>query len=207
MLSSQTATRVLRHGSLFSGYGGLDEAVEQTFAPYGRVETVWHCENEAGPSAILAHRYPDTPNLGDITAVDWTAVDPVEILSGGFPCQDLSGAGKRAGLRPGTRSGLWEHFVYAITVLRPRIVAVENVRGLLNAEAHSDVEPCPWCLGDDDSVPAMRALGAVLSDLAAVGYDAEWRGVRASDVGAPHGRFRVFLLAWPRVADADRVRR
>lgn len=215
-------TTTLRHGSLFSGYGGLDLAVEETFREIADVRTVWHADicrdpsdgkgahttPHGSPCAILAHRYPGIPNLGDVSAVDWNQVEPVEILSGGFPCQDVSHAGKRAGLRPGTRSGLWEHFAYAIATLRPRIVAVENVRGLLSAQAHSNVEPCPWCVGDPGAEPPMRALGAVAADLADLGYDSEWRGVRASDVGAPHGRFRVFLLAWPATPDdADLERR
>jgi DNA (cytosine-5)-methyltransferase 1 len=112
------------------------------------------------------------------------------------PCQDVSHAGKRTGLRPDTRTGLWTHMVYAISQLRPRYVVAENVRGLLSASADSDLEPCPWCVGGAaDGEPDLRALGAVLGDLAELGYDARWVGLRAADVGAPHGRFRVFILA------------
>ena len=179
-------------GSLFSGYSGLDLAVAEVFG----ATPAWFVEFDANPSKILAHHYPDVPNYGDVAAVDWSAVEPVDILTGGFPCQDLSTAGKRAGLRPGTRSGLWQHMAYAIDQLRPKLVVIENVRGLLSAAAHSDVEPCPWCVGDDpDGV--LRALGAVLGDLAGLGYDARWCGVRAADAGAPHGRFRVFVVAYP----------
>ena len=181
----------MREGSLFSGYNGLGMAVSEVFGS----EPAWFSEIEPGPSKILEHHWPDVPNLGDITKVDWDAVEPVDILSGGFPCQDVSAAGKRAGLHPGTRSGLWNHMAYAISKLRPRYVVAENVRGLLSAEAHSDVEPCPWCLGDGPGEPALRALGAVLADLGELGYDAQWCGLRAADVGAPHPRFRVFLLA------------
>lgn len=186
----------MRIGSLFSGYGGLDRAVVETLG--GTV--AWHVEFDKHPSAILAHHYPDVPNYGDVTAVDWAAVEPVDVLTGGFPCQDLSTAGKRRGLRPGTRSGLWEHMAYAIDQLRPSLVVVENVRGLLSAYAHSDVESCPICLGDGPD-GALRALGAVVGDLAGLGYECRWGGVRASDAGAPHGRFRVFLVAYP--ADTD----
>ena len=182
----------MRIGSLFSGYGGLDRAVTDTLG--GSV--AWHVEYDKHPSAILAHHYPDVPNYGDVTAVDWAAVEPVDVLTGGFPCQDLSTAGKRRGLRPGTRSGLWEHMAYAIDQLRPSLVVVENVRGLLSADAHSDVESCPICLGDGPD-GALRALGAVVGDLAGLGYECRWGGVRASDAGAPHGRFRVFLVAYP----------
>lgn len=178
-------------GSLFSGYGGLEMGVAAVLD----TETAWVSDVDPGACKILAHRYPDAPNLGDITAVDWSAVEPIDVLTGGFPCQDVSPAGKLAGLRPGTRSGLWSYMAYAVAELRPSLVVIENVRGLLSAGAHSDVEPCPWCLGDDTGEPALRALGAVLGDLADLGYDAAWHGLRAADIGAPHGRFRVFVVA------------
>ena len=181
----------MRSGGLFAGYGGLDMAIAEVFG----AEPAWFSEIDDAPSKILAHHWPAVPNLGDITQVDWDQVEPVDILGGGFPCQDVSAAGKRAGIRPGNRSGLWNHMAYAISKLRPRYVVVENVRGLLSAEAHSDVEPCPWCLGDGPGEPALRALGAVLGDLAELGYDAQWCGLRAADVGAPHGRYRIFVLA------------
>lgn len=181
----------LRSGGLFAGYGGLDIAVSEVFA----AEQAWFSEIEDAPSKILAHHWPGVPNHGDITQIDWDAVEPVDILSGGFPCQDVSSAGKRAGLHPDTRSGLWNHMAYAISKLRPRFVVAENVRGLLSAEADSDMEPCTWCLGDGPGEPALRALGAVLGDLAELGYDAQWCGLRAADVGAPHGRYRIFILA------------
>lgn len=182
----------MRIGSLFSGYGGLEQGVQAVLG--GTV--AWHSEIDPGACKILAHRYLDVPNLGDITAVDWADVEPVDVLVGGFPCQDISAAGKRAGLRPGTRSGLWSQFAYAISQLRPPLVVIENVRNLLSVDAHCDVEPCPWCVGDDEAV-LLWALGAVLGDLADIGYDASWQGLRAADVGAPHGRFRVFVTAWP----------
>ena len=189
----------LKIGSLFSGYGGLDIAVSNVTGG----EVAWHCEWEDAPSAVLAHHWPDVPNYKDVSKVDWSSVEPVDILTGGFPCQDVSLAGARRGLGDGTRSGLWSEFAKAIDVLRPKLVVIENVRGLLSATAHSDVEPCPWCLGDDSGEPALRALGAVLGDLAVIGYDAKWTGVRASDAGAPHARFRVFIVAYPRGIDVE----
>ena len=183
----------MRIGSLFSGVGGADLAV-QSIWPHAH--PAWFVEFDKHPSAVLAAHWPDVPNYGDVTTVDWSAVEPVDILTGGFPCQDLSHAGKRAGLRPGTRSGLWEHMASAIDQLRPPLVVIENVRGLLSAEAHSDLERDCWCVGDERE-PALRALGAVLGDLAGIGYDARWTSVRAADAGAPHGRFRVFVLAHP----------
>ena len=179
----------LRIGSLFSGYGGLDMAVA---AHYGAT-VAWHVEFDKHPSAILAHHHPDIPNHGDITAVDWSRVEPVDIITGGFPCQDVSHAGLRRGVHRGTRSGLWFEMARAIDALQPRKVVIENVAGLLSADAAGDVEPCPWCVGDE---PAghMRALGAVLADLAEMGFDADWGSVRAADAGAPHGRLRVFIV-------------
>ncbi|MEY9845775.1 DNA (cytosine-5)-methyltransferase 1 [Streptacidiphilus sp. BW17] len=183
----------LRLGSLCSGYGGLDLAAAEVLG----TEPVWHAETDPGASAILARHWPTVPNLGDISAVDFRAVEPVDVLTAGFPCQDVSSAGLRAGIAPGTRSGLWAHVARAAAALRPSLLVIENVRGLLSARAHSDVEPCPWCLGDTDAKPPLRALGAVLGDLADIGFDAEWTGLPAAHVLAPHQRFRVFALAWP----------
>lgn len=121
---------VTRIGSLFSGAGGLDMAVEVAFGGH----TVWHCELDEAASLVLAHRWPGVPNLGDITIVDWSTVEAIEILCGGFPCQDVSPAGRRAGLKDGTRSGLWAMFAEAIAALRPKVVVIENVRGLLSAD-------------------------------------------------------------------------
>ncbi|MPZ84017.1 MAG: DNA (cytosine-5-)-methyltransferase [Actinophytocola sp.] len=185
-------------GSLFSGYGGLDLAVEHVFGG----QTVWHSETERAPARLLAHRFPGVPNLGDITRVNWDAVPRVDILAGGFPCQDLSSAGKRAGLAPGTRSGLWAHMAYAIEKLRPRLVVFENVRGLLNApSAPTPVRPLDRRDLGSDGQGGTRALGTVLGDLAERGYDCRWLGLPASAIGAPHQRFRVFGLAWPRGTD------
>ncbi|SDD86278.1 DNA cytosine methyltransferase [Actinokineospora iranica] len=180
----------MRIGSLFSGYSGLDLGVRAVLG--GSV--VWHAEVDTAASLVLAHRWPGVPNLGDITGVNWSQAAPVDVLVGGFPCQDVSSAGKRVGLRPGSRSGLWSQMAYAVSVLRPRLVVAENVRGLLSAPATSQMEPCPWCLGDH-APHAVRALGAVLGDLADLGYDAAWCGLPASAVGAPHNRFRVFVAA------------
>lgn len=188
----------LRIGSLFSGVAGLDMAVA---AHYG-ADVAWHVEFDKHPSAILAHHYPDIPNYGDVTAVDWSQVEPVDIITGGFPCQDVSHAGLRRGVHHGTRSGLWFEMARAIDQLKPWKVVIENVAGLLSADAAGDVEPCTWCLGDE---PAghMRALGAVLADLAEMGFDADWGSVRAADAGAPHGRLRVFIVATARHTGHD----
>ncbi|MEI5525270.1 DNA (cytosine-5-)-methyltransferase [Streptomyces brasiliscabiei] len=182
-------------GSLCSGYGGLDLGVQAALGG----TLAWHAEINPDAARILARHWPGVPNLGDITAVDWAQVPRVCVLTAGFPCQDVSVAGRRAGLAEGTRSGLWHHIAHAISVLDPCLVVIENVRGLLSASAGppGDLEPCPWCLGDAPGQPVVRALGAVLGSLADLGFDARWRVLRASDVGAPHRRERVFLTAWP----------
>ena len=199
----------LRIGSLFSGYGGLDLAVEHVF----NAKTVWFSELNEPVARVFARHWPDAPNQGDITAIDWSQVEPVDILIGGFPCQDVSTVGKRAGIAPGTRSGLWAHMAAAIDALQPEWVVIENVRGLLSspatrpAEVGDDheqrnprdatlrgLEPDPWHLEDDAARP-LRALGAVLGDLADLRLDARWIGLPASLVGAPHQRFRIFALA------------
>lgn len=180
-------------GSLFSGYGGLDLAVSNVFGG----EVIWHCEWEDAPSAILEKAFPGVPNYRDVTKVDFTEVEPVDILTGGFPCQDLSLAGRRAGLKDGTRSGLWSEFARAIDQIKPKLVVIENVRGLLSATADNGVEYAEEDLATLDGRPPIRALGAVLGDLADLGYDAKWTGVRAADAGAPHNRFRIFIIAYP----------
>lgn len=204
----------LRTGSLFTGTSALDLAVMDVFD----ADVVWHSQYEPPDkngkvdknqyaARILAHRWPAVPNLWDITKVCWQCVldeyGPVDILTGGFPCTDVSSAGLRAGLTADSRSGLWTHMARAIRILQPRLVIIENVEGLLSA-------PADRGLGLDAEAPeeearagrVLRALGAVLGDLASLGFDAEWCRVAASEVGAPHGRKRVFVYAWPAAADS-----
>lgn len=156
---------------------------------------VWHSEVDEAASKVLAYRYPGVPNLGDITRIDWAGVPAVDVLCGGFPCQDVSAAGKRAGIHHSTRSGLWSYFADAIDVLQPALVIIENVRGLLSATAHRDMEFNDPIVGNGSGRPVLRAAGAVLGDLATLGYDAQWTTLAAADVGAPHRRERVFILA------------
>jgi DNA (cytosine-5)-methyltransferase 1 len=180
----------MRIGSLFSGAGGLDMAVEEVFGG----TTVWHSEIDKAASKVLAHRWPGVLNLGDISEINWDSVPPVDVLCGGFPCQDVSSAGRRAGIKDGTRSGLWAVFAEAIDWLHPQFVVIENVRGLLSAAAHR-VEPDEATVGDRAGRPVLRAAGAVLGDLADLGYDAQWATFAAADIGAPHRRERVFIVA------------
>jgi DNA (cytosine-5)-methyltransferase 1 len=186
-----------RIGSLFSGYGGLDMAVESVTG--GR--TVWVSDIDPGARKILAHNWPGVPNIGDITKVDWSQVEPVDIITGGSPCQDVSAAAHdRKGMTTGTRSNLWVEMSRAVDYLRPSLVVWENVRGVFSAKADSEMELCAGCVGKrPDRV--LRALGRVLGDLSDIGYDAAWHGLEAAEVGAPHRRFRVFVIAWP-VSDA-----
>lgn len=216
----------LRVGSLFSGYGGLDLAVEEVF----NARTIWFSEIKEPVARVFSHHWPDAPNLGDITLIDWSTVDPVDILCGGFPCQDVSTVGKMAGLKPGTRSGLWAHMAAAIDALQPEWVVIENVRGLLSAPAiranlegddneqrnpadaipddatPRGMEPGPWHLGETATRP-LRAAGAVLGDLADLRYDAQWIGLPASAIGAPHPRYRVFILAHRTLPNPARIGR
>lgn len=193
---------------MFSGYGGLDIALATVLG----AKTVWvadvckfdkktgatgHHEPHRAPCSILAHRFRGVPNLGDVSHVDWSSVSPVDVLCAGFPCQDVSVAGNRAGLKEGTRTGLWSEVVRAIKALKPRMVVLENVPGIFTASADSDVEPCAWCVGVE-SGGGLRALDAVLADLSEIGMDAVWTVVPASAVGAPHRRERWFLVAYPR---------
>ena len=134
----------LRIGSMFSGYLGLDMAVESVID----ARTAWVADIDKGACKVLAHRLPDVPNLGDVTSIDWATVEPVDIITGGSPCQDLSTAGRRAGMTEGTRSNLWVAMREAIAHVQPTFVLWENVRGALSAHAASDLEPCEGCVGD-----------------------------------------------------------
>ena len=157
-------------GSLFSGIGGLELGLEH--AAGARV--LWQVERDAWCRDVLAKHWPDAVRYDDVCTV--RGLPRVDILCGGFPCQDVSLAGKRAGFG-GERSSLWREYRRIIADVRPRFVFVENVPGLLTA---------------DDG----HAFAEVLGDLASLGFDAEWDVFRASDVGAPHRRERVFLLAY-----------
>jgi len=163
-----TKLRVL---DLFSGIGGFSLGLERT----GGFETVAFCEIEPYCRRVLAKHWPEIPIYEDVRrltaanlAADGLAVD---VICGGFPCQDISLAGKGAGLA-GERSGLWRDYARLIGELRPQFVVVENVAALLS-----------------------RGLGDVLGDLAAIGYDAEWHCIPATAAGLPHARDRVWIVA------------
>jgi DNA (cytosine-5)-methyltransferase 1 len=158
----------LTAGSLCSGYGGLDLAV---MAVTG-ARLAWCAETDRYAAGVLAHHWPGVPNLGDVTALDWARVPPVDLVAAGWPCQDISYAGPGAGITEGTRSGLWLHIAAGLRHLRPSYVYLENVAALRT-----------------------RGLAKVLGDLAALGYDTQWTCLRAADAGAPHRRDRLLVLA------------
>jgi DNA (cytosine-5)-methyltransferase 1 len=190
----------VRIGSLFSGAAGLDRAVASFFDG----EVSWFSENDPAASAVLSHHFPKVPNLGDIEAISWSDVPSVDILCGGFPCVDVSAAGRRAGMH-GTTSGLWSRMADAIDALRPRYVVIENVKGLLNANAHRPVESNQDDLGGESDGLVLRAMGAVLGDVSDIGgYECRWVTVSAAAAGAAHLRERVFILAVR--ADADNLK-
>lgn len=157
----------MKIGSLCTGYGGLDMAVEAYF----NAETIWVSEIDQHASQVIEQRI-NKPNLGDLKLINWDEVEPIDILTAGYPCQPFSHAGYRKG--SDDERHLWPYIKEVISYLRPRYVVLENVAGHLS-------------LG----------FGDVLADLTQIGYDATWRIVRASDVGAPHQRKRLFVIAYP----------
>ena len=136
----------LRVGELCAGYGGLSLAVEYAIG----AETAWLAEIDPAARRVLATHWPDVPLYGDITTIDWTTMPRVDVLAGGTPCQDLSQAGRRAGMAEGTRSGLWTAMRTAIAALQPTYVVWENVNGCRSASAVSALESRPGCVGAGD---------------------------------------------------------
>jgi len=165
----------LRVLDLFSGIGGFSLGLERA-----GMQTVAFCEIEPFPRAVLRKHWPNVPCYKDIRTLtaERLASDGIaaDVICGGFPCQDISVAGKGAGIE-GERSGLWSEYARLIGELRPRYVIVENVAALLG-----------------------RGISRVLGDLSEIGYDAEWQVISAADVGAPHRRERVWIVAYPRHA-------
>lgn len=163
----------MRIGSLFSGIGGLELGLERA----GLGHVVWQVERNGYRRAVLAKHWPGADrSVHDVHQASPETLAPIDILCGGFPCQDVADS-EGAGLA-GPRSGLWFEMLRIIRAFRPRGVVVENVAGL-----------------------STKGLDTVLAGLAASGFDALWFPLRASDVGAPHGRARIFIVAH---AHADR---
>ena len=160
---------MLKVGSLFSGAGLCDLGLH-----WAGFEHQWFCEIDPFCRAVLARHWPGIPIYEDVRMLEGDGLPPVDVLCGGFPCQDVSQGGKHAGIRKGTRSGLWLEYARLIGEIRPRYAIIENVRGLL-----------------------ARGIEIVLQDLADIGYDAEWEVLPAAALGAPHHRERVFIVAYP----------
>lgn len=159
-------------GSLCTGYGGLDLACRDTLG----TRTAWVAENDPHAAKVCRARFK-APNLGDIKTIDWTTIQPVDVLTAGYPCQPFSHAGKRRGADDPRH--IWPYIAEGVRHLRPRLIVLENVAGHLT-----------------------KGFGEVVGTLAAMGYDATWGCVRASDAGGCHQRKRVFILA----TDTDRAR-
>jgi DNA (cytosine-5)-methyltransferase 1 len=157
----------MKIGSLCTGYGGLDLAAE---AYYG-AETIWCSEIDKYASQVIRERF-NVPNLGDLKVIDWSKVEPVDILTAGYPCQPFSHAGYRKGTDDPRH--IFPYILEAISILRPKRVILENVKGHLT-------------LGFKE----------VLEGLTKIGYDTRWQIIRAADVGAPHHRARLFIIAQP----------
>ncbi|MEV1049651.1 DNA cytosine methyltransferase [Streptomyces sp. NPDC049887] len=159
--------------SLCSGIGALDYAVERLTGE----RVTLYAEKAYWPSRVMARRFPDAVNLGDISKVDWSAVavehPEITTVVAGFPCQDISHAGYRRGIG-GRRSGLWTYVAAAVRAIRPAYVFLENVAAI-----------------------RARGLDIVAGDLAGCGYDLEWICLRASSVGTAHHRNRWFGVATP----------
>ena len=151
---------------LFSGIGGFSLGLERA-----GMTTVAFCEIDPFCRAVLKKHWPNVPIFDDVRTLTNEQTGPVDVICGGFPCQDISFAGKGAGI-DGERSGLWKEYSRLIGEIRPRYVIVENVAALLG-----------------------RGLGRVLGDLAKIGYNSEWHCIPASAVGAPHCRDRVWIIA------------
>jgi DNA (cytosine-5)-methyltransferase 1 len=159
-------------GSLFAGVGGIDLGLESA-----GMECRWQVEIDPFCTKVLEKHWPNVRRYGDITRVDAGDLERVDVLAGGFPCQDVSNMGLQKGLA-GDRSGLWFEMLRIVRALRPQYVLVENVSGLL-----------------------VRGLWRVLADLAEIGFDAEWDSICAGHFGAPHERERIFILAYPDKGD------
>ena len=155
----------MKVGSLFSGIGGLDLGLERA-----GMEVVWQVEIDKWCQRVLAKHWPNVRRYGDIKEVNGEEIEAVDLIAGGFPCQPVSVAGKRKA--QADSRWLWPEFLRIVSEVRPRLVLVENVPGLLH-----------------------RGMAGVIGDLSACGYDAEWNRLSAAAVGAPHLRERVFIVA------------
>jgi DNA (cytosine-5)-methyltransferase 1 len=169
---------------LFSGIGGFSLGLERT----GEFETVAFCEIDPFCRKVLKKHWPGVPVYTDVRMLRGYFFPDVDVITGGFPCQDISVAGRQAGMGKETRSGLWDHLCRLIGEVRPRYAIVENVSALLSGPSE---QRGGW-------------FGKILGDLAEIGFDAEWHCIPASAVGAPHIRDRVWILAYPQHSNTNK---
>lgn len=170
---------MIKIGSLFAGIGGFELGLERAIPG---AQTIWQVEQNTFCQKVLAKHWPDAKIYNDVRNITKDNVEPVDILCGGFPCQDISLAGKGRGLH-GEKSGLWWEMLRIISELRPRIVVMENVAAVL-----------------------IRGGCQVIGSLAEIGYCTEWTVISAKDFGAPHLRRRWFAVAYPDGAYSERDR-
>jgi DNA (cytosine-5)-methyltransferase 1 len=164
-------------GSLFSGIGGLDLGLERA-----GMRVIWHSEIDTYASRVLKKHWPEVPNHGDIKKIDWSSVEPPDVICGGYPCQPFSLAGRHRKGEADPRH-LWPWVRDSISILRPRYAILENVQGHLS-------------LGGT----------TVIREITEFGYDCEWRVIPASSVGARHRRNRLIIVAYPRSVGGIRRR-
>ena len=159
----------LTHGSLFSGIGGFDLGFERA-----GFKSLWQVEIDPYATKVLEKNFPDAKRFSDIRTVGKHNLATPTVITGGFPCQDISYVGTGKGLL-GERSGLWKEMWRVVFELRPRFVVVENTAALL-----------------------FRGMGRVLGELSEIGCDAEWEVISAEAIGAAHERERAFIVAYPK---------
>ena len=157
---------------LFSGIGGFSLAAKEVWGDDAKI--VGHCDIDDYCEQVLAKHFPNTPYFNDVQKLTKQDVGEVDMICGGFPCQDISVAGKGLGIEKGERSGLWSEFYRLISELRPKYAIIENVAAI-----------------------TIRGLNIVLTDLAKAGYDAEWQCIGADQIGARHKRERIWIVAYP----------
>ena len=164
---------------IFSGIGGFSLGLEKA-----GMQTIAFCEINQFCQKVLRKHWQSVPIFSDVTVIDkkdLKALPRIDVIAGGFPCQDISIAGKQAGITA-KRSGLWKEFARLINEVRPKYAIIENVANLRS-----------------------KGLISVLQDLWAIGYDAEWHCIPASAFGAPHRRDRIWIIAHPACIDKIRL--